>query len=140
MIGILGMMEWRGFASHLRNRVSEPSTLQRDQSPRERTQTPPHSQRTFKQLKVYDETPTGRPLPTLQQVRQANLRKIFEEEGAETPCDICGDPTHDYRRCTKEAYRESQDVRQDIGMVQDSEGQCPNCGQMHPGICPWRLV
>ena len=30
----------RGFASHLRNRVSEPSTLQRDQSPRERTQTP----------------------------------------------------------------------------------------------------
>ena len=72
----------------------------------------------------------------MQQIRQANLRKIFEEEGAETPCDICGDPTHDYRRCTKEAYRESQDVRQDMGMVQDSEGQCPNCDQTHPGICP----
>ena len=126
----------QGFASRLRNRVSEPSTPQRDQSPRERTQTPPRAQRTFKQLKVYDETPTGRPLPTLQQVRQANLRKIFEEEGAETPCDICGDPTHDYRRCTKEAYRESQDVRQDVGMAQDSGGQCPNCGQMHPGVCP----
>ena len=31
----------RGFASHLKNRVSKPSTPQRDQSPRERTQTPP---------------------------------------------------------------------------------------------------
>ena len=30
----------QGFASHLKNRVSEPSTPQRDQSPRERTQTP----------------------------------------------------------------------------------------------------
>ena len=87
-------------------------------------------------MKVYDETPTGRPLPTLQQIRQANLRKIFEEEGAEAPCDICGDPTHDYRKCTKEAYRESQDVRQDVGMAQDSGGQCPNCGQMYPGVCP----
>ena len=28
------------------------------------------------------------------------------------PCDICGSPHHDYRNCTKEAYRESQDVRQ----------------------------
>ena len=44
--------------------------------------------------------------PTLQQIRQANLRKIFEEEGAEAPCDICGDPTHDYRKCSKEAYQE----------------------------------
>ena len=41
---------------------------------------------------------------------RANLRKIFEEEGVDTPCDICGDPSHDYRNCTKEAYRESQDV------------------------------
>ena len=40
----------------------------------------------------------GRPLPTLQQIRQANLHKIFEEEGAETPCDICGDPHHDYQK------------------------------------------
>ena len=96
----------RGFANHLKNRVREPSTPQRSQSPRERTQTPPRPQRTFKQLKVYDETLAGQPLPTLQQIRQANLRKIFEEEGAEAPCDICGDPTHDYRKCTKEAYRE----------------------------------
>ena len=58
---------------------------------------------------------------------KVNLRKIFEEEGAEAPCDICGDPTHDYRKCTKEAYRESQDVRRDIRVDQGSEGQCPNC-------------
>ena len=71
----------QGFSSHLRNRVSETSTPQGGQSPRGGPRTPPEPQRQFKQLKVYDETPAGRPLPTLQQIRQANLRKIFEEEG-----------------------------------------------------------
>ena len=85
---------------------------------------------------MYDETPTGRPLPTLQQIRQANLRKIFEEEGAETPCDICGDPRHDYRNCSKEAYPESQDVRLDPEMGRTPQGQCPNCDVPHPGTCP----
>ena len=80
----------KGFPSHLRNRVSETSTPQGGQSPRGRPKTPPVPQRQFKQLKVYDETPSGRPLPTLQQIRQANLRKIFKEEGVDTPCDICG--------------------------------------------------
>ena len=56
----------RGFPSHLRNRVSEPSTLQRGQSPGGRPKTPPKPQRHYKQLKIYDETPTGKPLPTLQ--------------------------------------------------------------------------
>ena len=65
----------QGFSSHLKNRVSETSTPQGGQSPRGRPRTPPEPQRQFKQLKVYDETPTGRPLPTLQQIRQANLRK-----------------------------------------------------------------
>ena len=65
----------QGFSSCLRNRVSETSTPQGGQSPRERPRTPPEPQRQFKQLKVYDETPAGRPLPTLQQIRQANLRK-----------------------------------------------------------------
>ena len=92
----------QGFASRLRNRVSETSTPQSGQSPKGRPKTPPEPQRQFKQLKVYDETPTGRPLPTLQQIRQANLRKILEEEGVDTPCDICGSPHHDYRNCTKE--------------------------------------
>ena len=126
----------QGFASRLRNRVSETSTPQSGQSPKGRPKTPPEPQRQFKQLKVYDETPTGRPLPTLQQIRQANLRKILEEEGVDTPCDICGSPLHDYRNCTKEAYRESQDVRQSLAKGRDSEGQCPNCNIPHPGICP----
>ena len=75
-------------------------------------------------------------MPTLQQIRQANLRKIFEEEGVDTPCDICGDPHHDYRNCTKEAYRESQDVRQSPVSERGSRGQCPNCDIPHPGVCP----
>ena len=58
----------QGFPSHLRNRVSETSTPQGGQSPRGRPRTPPEPQRQFKQLKVYDETPSGRPLPTLQQI------------------------------------------------------------------------
>ena len=120
----------------MKNRVSEPSMPQRGQSPRGRHRTPPEPQRHYKQLKVYDETPTSIPLPTLQQIRQANLRKIFEEEGAETPCDICGDPWHDYRNCTREAYLESQDVRLDPVMERTSQGQCPNCDVPHPGICP----
>ena len=61
-----------GSTSHLKNRVSEPSTPQGEQSPGG-PQTPPEPQRHYKQLKVYDETPSGRPLPTLQQIRQANL-------------------------------------------------------------------
>ena len=117
----------QGFPSCLQNRVSEPSTPQRGQSPRGEPKTPPEPQRYHKQLKVYDETPTGRPLPTLQQIRQANLRKIFEEEGADTPCDICGDLRHDYRNCTKEAYLESQDVRQDFRKREDTGKGCPHC-------------
>ena len=58
----------QGFSSHLRNRVSETSTPQGGQSPKGRPKTPPEPQRQFKQLKVYDETPSGRPLPTLQQI------------------------------------------------------------------------
>ena len=126
----------QGFSSGLRNRVSETSTPQGGQSPRGRPRTPPEPQRQFKQLKAYDETPAGRPLPTLQQIRQANLRKIFEEEGVDMPCDICGSPHHDYRNCTKEAYRESQDVRQSPAKGRGSAGQCPNCNIPHPGICP----
>ena len=55
----------RGFSSRLKNRVSETSTPQGGQSPRGRPRTPPEPQRQFRQLKVYDETPSGRSLPTL---------------------------------------------------------------------------
>ena len=120
----------------MRNRVSEPSTPKRGHSPRGEPKTPPKPQRHYKHLKVYDETPVGRPLPTLQQIRQVNLRKIFEEEGAEVPCDICGDPWHDYRNCTREAYLESQDVRQELIEERVVGTQCPNCDMPHPGVCP----
>ena len=125
----------QGFQSHLKNRVSEPSTPQGGQSPRGGPRTPPEPQRYYKQLKVYDETPSGRPLPTLQQIRQTNLQKIFEEESVETPCDICGDPQHDYRNCTQEAYFESQDVQQDPAPGGGFREQCPNCDVPHPGVC-----
>ena len=52
------------------------------------------------------------------------------------PCDICGDPGHDYRNCTKEAYCESQDVRQSPVIRSNTSGQCPNCDISHPGVCP----
>ena len=125
-----------GFPSHLRNRVSEPSTPQRGQSPRGDLEHPLNHKDIINSLKYMMRPPTGRPLPTLQQIRQTNLRKNFEEEGAETPCDICGDPQHDYRNCTKEAYLESQDVRLDPEMGRTPQGQCPNCDVPHPGICP----
>ena len=67
----------QGFPSHLRNRVSEPGTPQRGQSPKGDPKTPPEPQRHYRQLRVYDETPAGRSLLMLQQIRQANLHKIF---------------------------------------------------------------
>ena len=54
----------------------------------------------------------------------------------DTPCDICRDPDHDYRNRTKEACRESQDVRQSPVSERVSGGQCPNCDIPHPGVCP----
>ena len=54
----------------------------------------------------------------------------------DTPCDICGDPHHDHRNCTKEAYRESQYVRQSPVLERGSGIQCPNCDIPHPGVCP----
>ena len=85
---------------------------------------------------MYDEIPSGRSLPTLQQIRQANLHKIFEEEGVDTPCDICGDPRHDYHNCTGEGYFESQDIRQGPTSERGFGEQCPNCDVSHPEICP----
>ena len=58
------------------------------------------------------------------------------QEGVDMPCDICGDPHHDYRNCTKEACHESQDVRQSPVSERVSGGQCPNCDIPHPGVCP----
>ena len=81
------------------------------------------SSSTPRQLLVYDETPTGRPLPTLRDIRQANLRRVLEEEGADTPCDICGAPDHDYRTCPGGRYLESQDP-----MRNQEVPESPYCG------------
>ena len=69
----------QGFASHLRNRVSETSTPQSGQSPKGRPKTPPEPQRQFKQLKVYDETPTGRPLPTHNKLGRQTCEKSLKK-------------------------------------------------------------
>ena len=78
---------------------------------------------TPRQLLIYDETPAGRPLPTLRDIRQANLRRVLEEEGADTPCDICGAPDHDYRTCPGGRYLESQDPTQSQKVL-----EFPYCG------------
>ena len=85
---------------------------------------------------MYDETPTGRPLPTLREIRQANLRKVLEEEGVDTPCDICGAQDHDYRQCPKGSYLESQNLQTSNGPRGRNGEQCPNCDVPHPGVCP----
>ena len=54
------------------------------------------------------ETPKGRPLPTLREIHQMNLRRALEEEMAEVPCDICRSQEHDYCHCQAGALLESQ--------------------------------
>ena len=162
----------QGFATQLRNRVSDPPTPQRQLSPRQLgvrgegspkrgsqaqkrgvspgqnsspkrggppvvptakqasgtmgitqpEQTRP-SLSTPRQLLIYDETPAGRPLPTLRDIHQANLRRVLEEEGVDTPCDICGTPDHDYRTCPGSGYLESQDPAQSQQIL-----KFPYCG------------
>ena len=162
----------QGFATQLRNRVSDPPTPQRQLSPRQpgvggvispkrgsqaprgrvsprqnlshkregplvvptakqalgtigttRPEQTQPSLSTPRQLLIYDETPAGRPLPTLWDIRRANLRRVLEEEGADTPCDICGAPDHDYRTCPGGRYPESQDPTQS-----QQEPEFPYCG------------
>ena len=103
------------------------------QSPQAPFKSPPRVQR---ELRVYDETPMGRPLPTLREIRQANLRKVLEEEGVDTPCDICGGQDHDYRQCPKGSYLESQNLQTSNGPRGRDGDQCPNCDIPHPGVCP----
>ena len=115
----------KGQSSPVRGETGKP--------PQEFLKSPPKVQR---QLRVYDETPTGRPLPTLREIRQANLRRVLEEEGVDTPCDICGGQDHDYRQCPKGSYLESQNLQTSNGPKGRNGDQCPNCDIPHPGVCP----
>ena len=60
-----------------------------------------------KDFEARGESPKGRPLPTLREIHQMNLRRALEEEMAEVPCDICGSQDHDYRHCQAGALPES---------------------------------
>ena len=71
------------------------------------------------------ETPKGRPLPTLREIHQMNLRRALEEEMAEAPCDICGS------HCQAGALPESQIP----GISQP--GQNDNRGSLREGLCSW---
>ena len=61
-----------------------------------------------KDFEARGEPPKGKPLPTLREIHQMNLRRALEEEMAEVPCDICGSQDHDYRHCQAGALPESQ--------------------------------
>ena len=77
------------------------------------------------------ETPKGRPLPTLREIHQMNLRRALEEEMAEVPCNICGSQDHDYRHCQAGALLESQMP----GTPQP--GQNDDRGNLSEGLCGW---
>ena len=77
------------------------------------------------------ETPKGRPLPTLREIHQMNLRRVLEEERAEVPCDICGSQDHDYRHCQAGALLESRMP----GTPQP--GQNDDRGNPSQGSCGW---
>ena len=79
------------------------------------------------------ETPRGRPLPTLREIHQINLRRALEEERADTPCDICGKPDHDYRNCQAGSRAESQSFEPGVPL---EEQDCRNCDKGHKGQCP----
>ena len=76
------------------------------------------------------ETPKGRPLPTLREVYQMNLKRALEEM-AEVPCDICGSQDHDYHHCQAGALLESQMP----GNPQP--GQNDDRGNLSQGPCGW---
>ena len=77
------------------------------------------------------EAPKERPLPTVWEIHQMNLRRALEEEMAEVPCDICGSQDHDYHHCQVGALPESQK----LGTPQP--GQSNERGNLSQGCCGW---
>ena len=84
-----------------------------------------------KDFEARGEAPKGRPLPTLREIHQMNLRRALEEEMAEVPCGICGSQDHDYRHCQAGALPESQT----LGIPQP--GQTDDQGSLREGPCGW---
>ena len=83
--------------------------------------------------RILEDTPKARPLPTLREIHQINLRRALEEERADTPCDICGKPDHDYRHCQAGSRAESQGFGPEIP---PEEQNCRSCDKGHKGQCP----
>ena len=83
--------------------------------------------------KAWEDTPRARPLPTLREIHQINLRRALEEERADTPCDICGKPDHDYRHCQAGGRAESQGFGPEDP---PEEQECRSCDKGHKGQCP----
>ena len=79
----------------------------------------------------WEETPRERPLPSLREIHQMNLRRALEEEMAEAPCDICGSQDHDYHHCQAGALPESQIP----GISQP--GQNDDRKNLREGPCGW---
>ena len=83
--------------------------------------------------KAWEDTPRARPLPTLREIHQINLRRALEEERADTPCDICGKPDHDYHHCQAGGRAESQGFGPEDP---PEEQECRSCDKGHKGQCP----
>ena len=83
-----------------------------------------------------EDTPRARPLPTLREIHQINLRRALEEESADTPCDICGRPDHDYRHCQAGGIPESRGFEPDTPFEGQNSG---NGNKRHEGQgpCGW---
>ena len=82
------------------------------------------------------DTPRARPLPTLREIHQINLRRALEEERADPPCDICGKPDHDYRHCRAGGIPESHGFGPDVPFAEQDYGNY-NKGHKGQGPCGW---
>ena len=84
-----------------------------------------------KDFEARGEAPKGRPLPTLWEIHQMNLRRALEEAMAEVPCDICGSQDNDYCHCQAGALPESRT----LGILQS--GRTDDQGSLREGPCGW---
>ena len=95
-----------------------------------------------KDTEGWGETPKGRPLPTLREVHQMNLRRALEEEMADVPCDICGSQDHDYHHCQAGALLESQMPRtpnQARTTIEGISARALVAGARRKGTYPWSV-
>ena len=125
-----------GFPSRLRNRVSEPSTPQRGQSPRGDLKHPLNHKDIINSLKYMMRPQRVDLCPPYNRLDQLIYAKSLRKRVLKHHVTFVVTLGMTIENCTKEAYLESQDVRLDPEMGRTPQGQCPNCDVPHPGICP----